>query len=96
MINDDGPFSDFVKTYDINHIVICGIESHVCVLQTALEAKEKQLRVTVLADGISSCNRQEIPIAMEHMRAGGIAIVTSESFLFQLLGNIQFLCYPFN
>lgn len=45
--------------------ILCGIESHVCVLQTVLDLTHAGARVHVVRDGISSCNRNEVPIAVE-------------------------------
>lgn len=45
--------------------ILCGIESHVCVLQTALDLTHAGARVHVVRDGISSCNRNEVPIAVD-------------------------------
>ncbi|KAF4619938.1 hypothetical protein D9613_005455 [Agrocybe pediades] len=72
---------------DVASIVIFGIESHVCVLQTVLSilALEKKYAVYVVADGVSSCNSFEIPIALDRMRTHGAVISTSESIAFELM-----------
>lgn len=41
----------------------------------------------MLADGVSSCNPQEVPIALARMRAAGAVITTSESFLYECMGD---------
>jgi hypothetical protein len=68
-------------------IVIIGIESHICVTQTTLDALAHGHKVYVLADGVSSCNLQEIPIALARLRAAGAVVTTSESFLYELMGD---------
>lgn len=43
------------------------------------------LDVHIVADGVSSCNKQEIPIALERIRQAGGKITTTESVLFQIM-----------
>lgn len=72
----------------IKSIIIFGIETHICVLQTTLSLLSlSQYTTHVIADGVSSCNAFEIPIALERMRREGAIVGTSESVAFQLMGD---------
>lgn len=70
-----------------SEIIIVGIESHICVTQTTLDLLENGHKVYVLVDGVSSCNPQEIPIALARLRAAGATITTSESILYEIMGD---------
>lgn len=67
--------------------MIVGIETHICVTQTTLDALREGHKVYVLADGVSSCNKQEISIALDRLRREGAVITTSESFLYECMGD---------
>lgn len=65
--------------------VVCGMEAHVCVLQTALEMAGAGHRVTLVADAVSSRRRESRGVAIDRMRAAGIDVVTTEMVLFEWL-----------
>jgi nicotinamidase-related amidase len=75
-----------LKQHDFKSVLILGIESHVCVMQSVLDLLDKGYDVHVLADGVSSGNKEEIPIALATMRQAGARITTSDSCSFQLMG----------
>lgn len=55
----------------------------------AIRSAEHPPRVSVLADGVSSCNPGERGIAFDRMRAEGCVVTTSESALFEILGGAE-------
>lgn len=67
--------------------IIVGIETHVCVTQTALDLLERGHRVYVVVDGVSSMNAEERGVALARLRDAGVIVTTSESILFEMLGD---------
>lgn len=65
-------------------IIICGIEAHVCVLQTVIDLHEAGYTAVVVEDCISSRHPGDKGIALERMRAEGAVITSCESILFEL------------
>ncbi|MCX7935046.1 MAG: hydrolase [Planctomycetota bacterium] len=78
-------FLEALESVDREQIVLCGIEAHVCVLQTALDLRDEGWQVHVPYDAIGSRNDANRLAAIERMRAAGIIITTAESVLFELL-----------
>ncbi|KIL99906.1 Isochorismatase [Paramagnetospirillum magnetotacticum MS-1] len=68
-----------------DQIVLAGIESHVCVLQSALGFKEAGFRPVVVADACASRDPANYQAAMARLAAKGIEIVTVEMVIFEWL-----------
>jgi isochorismate hydrolase len=66
------------------NIIICGIESHVCVLQTAIDLKESGYNPVVVMDCVTSRTPENIELAKERFRFEGIMMTSLESILFEL------------
>ncbi len=70
---------------NIQQIALCGIETHVCVQQTALDLIANDFQVYLVRDAVSSRNKIDHKTAIERMRDEGVIITTAESVLFELL-----------
>ena len=70
---------------NIQQIVICGIETHVCVQQTALDLIANDFQVYLVRDAMSSRKKIDHKTAINRMRYEGVIITTAESVLFELL-----------
>eukprot|EP00884_Botryococcus_braunii_P019934 jgi/Botrbrau1/6624/Bobra.104_2s0011.1 len=72
------------KHQQIKQVLLVGIETHVCVLQTALDLLEKGYEVHLVVDGVSSSRAWDRAVAVQRiMQAGGL-LCTSDMALFQL------------
>jgi len=73
-----------LKEQNIKKVIICGIESHVCVLQTAVDLKEAGYIPVVVMDCVSSRSWNSVDLASERFRHEGIMMTSCESILFEL------------
>ncbi|HID22318.1 MAG TPA: hydrolase [Planctomycetaceae bacterium] len=64
-------------------VVVAGIESHVCVLQTALDLMAIGYRVYVPADAVASRKKFDWKMALERLRLSGAVVTSTESVLFE-------------
>lgn len=79
-------FSDMMESLGREQIIICGIEAHVCVSQTAHELLSGGYTVHVVADAIASRAPRNRDIAWEKMIASGAVPSCVEMALFEMLG----------
>ena len=82
---DNSDISNAVKNSRKNQIVIFGIETHICVSQTAIALAESGYDVTLIKDASGSRAEVEHTSGIERMKEFGIHVITTEIALFELL-----------
>ena len=68
-----------------NQILLCGIETHVCIYQTAMDLLRKGFEVNLIADAVSSRTLENKQIALKRMAAENAKMYSTEMALFELL-----------
>ncbi|HLS85680.1 MAG TPA: hydrolase [Burkholderiales bacterium] len=66
--------------------VVCGMEAHVCVLQTALALLDRGYQPLLVADAVGSRRESDRDVALERLRAAGCSIGTAEMAIFEWMG----------
>ena len=66
-------------------IILCGLETHVCVLKTALDLMNSGHRVHVVCDAVSSRKAKDTEVALRRLVHSGAFLATTESIIFQLI-----------
>ena len=70
----------------VRRVVLAGIEAHVCVLQSALDLLAEGYAVHVPADAVTSRTQANWRLGMDQLRQAGATVTSTETTLFQLLG----------
>lgn len=75
---------DALKQLGRKQAIICGVESHVCVLQTCIDLRAAGFDVALVTDCVSSRKPSDKKIALKRAAAEGCLLTTSEAILFEL------------
>lgn len=81
---EETKFMEALISKEKKFVIICGIETHVCVLQTVIDLLEQNFIPVVIADCVSSRRSWDKHIALERMNREGAVISSYESILFEL------------
>ena len=68
-------------------VLICGMEAHICVTQTALAALREGYLVHIASDAVSSRTEWNRNVGLERMRSAGAVISSTEMIIYELLGS---------
>ena len=82
-----GSSKDFFEKLDnkkITTLMICGLETHICIQQSVLEFLKKGYEVFVISDAMGSRNNLDHEIALQRMLQRGAIITTTESIIFEI------------
>ena len=77
-------FLEELKNKKITNLIVCGIETHICIQQTVLDSLQKGFEVILVSDAMSSRNRVDHEIALKRMIQKGAILTTTESIIFEL------------
>ena len=77
-------FIEYIGEYNFKNIIICGIESHICILQTSIELLEKGLNILIPRDAIGSRKLIDNETAFLRLILSGATASTTESIICEL------------
>ena len=81
----DAGFIDKLNALKATDVILCGIEAHICVYQTAMDLLDRDLDVHLIADAVSSRTAANRQIAVRRLTAEGANLSCTEMILFELL-----------
>ena len=89
--NEDGLAA--IKATSKKFVILAGIETHVCVLQTALDLLEEGLQPVLVTDCVNSRKEKDKEMAIMRLVQAGVIPTTYESLLFELTVNAKNPCF---
>lgn len=81
----DNGMVQYLRNLGKRQVLIQGIETHVCVLQTAFDLVGQDFQVYVVTDAVGSRAQEDYHAALARMSAAGISLITAEMALFEWL-----------
>lgn len=81
---DDG-ITDALRSLEIEHIILCGIETPICVYQTAIGALDANHQVTILTDAIGARRPADSAICLGALARAGVHLLPAETIFYSLL-----------
>ena len=71
---------------EVDTIILVGVETHICIYQTAMGLLAKGLNVWVVTDAVSSRNRDDHQVGLQRLQSMGVCLGSSEMLVYELLG----------
>ncbi|QKJ24240.1 hydrolase [Poseidonibacter lekithochrous] len=83
------PTMEAIKNAGKKVVIVAGIETHVCVLQTCIDLLEAGLQPVLVTDCVTSRKQKDTDMALERLIQAGVIPTTYESILFELTVNAK-------
>jgi nicotinamidase-related amidase len=90
--DDDGIRDAVLRQRNVQHVLLCGLETPVCVYQTAVGALGEGLHVTVLSDAVGARRPDDARACLDALRRAGAHVLPSETVFYALLRDVS---HPF-
>lgn len=75
-----------LETQPVEHLLLCGVETPICVYQTAVDALAAGLHVTVLSDAVGARRPADARVALDALARHGAHVLPVETVFYALLG----------
>ena len=89
---DDGIRDALVRDRGVEHLLLCGLETSVCIYQTAMDALAKKISVTVLSDAVGARRADDADACLAALARAGAQVLPSETVFYSLLHDVK---HPF-
>jgi len=86
-------FLNFLNDSHAEHLILCGLETSICIYLTALDAINRGMRVTVLLDGVSCRRNIDGKWALSELRHRGASLIPLETFFYAQLNSSSHDCF---
>jgi nicotinamidase-related amidase len=80
------------ETRELNHLLLCGLETPICVYQTALDALRADVAVTILSDCVGARRPDDARAALDSLARADANVLPSEAVFYSILGGAS---HPF-
>ncbi|MEM2961021.1 MAG: hydrolase [Candidatus Bathyarchaeia archaeon] len=78
-------FRERLREINAKTLILVGIETHICIMQTSIEGISDGYRICVVSDATSSRNIEDKNVAVERMRQSGVTVTSTEMLIYELL-----------
>jgi nicotinamidase-related amidase len=75
----------WLRSHDISHLLIAGLETPICIYLTALDALAADFEVTVLADATGGRRTEDFPLIFRQLESAGARLLPSETVFYSIL-----------
>jgi nicotinamidase-related amidase len=89
----DEAFRAALQGCEREHIILAGLEAHVCIQQTALDLLRVDYMPFVAVDAIGSRRQSDFDAALARMRRAGVELSTTEALIFELVERCDHPCF---
>jgi nicotinamidase-related amidase len=85
---DEGIQDALTRQRSVHHLLLCGIETPVCVYQTAIAALADDLQVTVLSDAVGARRADDARVCLDALARAGAHVLPAETVFYALLHHV--------
>jgi nicotinamidase-related amidase len=83
-------FTAYLEDHSIEHLILCGIETPICIYQTTLDAHRKGLPITLLTDGLGARRANDARDILRFLETHSIGTqIPAESLFYSLLASTE-------